>query len=533
MLHHNLLLILALIFGMALLYMLSQKLRVSYPIFLVVGGLVIGFIPGMPRISISPEIIFLIFLPPLLYEAAWFTSWHNFWRFKRAIMSLAFSLVFITSTAVALVSNALIPNFSLALGFLLGGIISPPDAVAANSVLKGVDAPKRITTILEGESLLNDASSLIVFRFALAAVLTGEFVFNKAVLEFFVAAIMGIVFGLAIGFLIYKLHTFLPTTPSIDSILSVMTPYVMYLAAEQFHFSGVLAVVSGGLFLSSCSHRFFNYQSRIQAHSVWSSLIFLLNGLVFILIGLQLPSIIDGLGEYSISEAIYYGILITLTAIVVRIIYVFPNAYIPRFFSKKIREREPFPPPSLVFIVGWAGMRGVVSLAAALSIPLMLTDGTAFPQRNLILFITFVAIFITLVFQGLTMPLLIRLCNVKEVDGKIPEAQQLTEIRLRMAKLSLEYLDENYSEDVKDIPKLNRFHQQLHHTIGREEHILADEDGIEEREKSRNRFNRIFLELIEARRDELVSLRRQNSYSDEVLREYEHTLDLEEARMRV
>ncbi len=531
--HHNLLAVLALIFGMALLYMLSQKLRLSYPIFLVIGGLTIGFLPMMPRITISPELIFLIFLPPLLYEAAWFTSWHNFWRWKRAISSLAFGLVFVTSTAVAFVANALIPNFSLALGFLLGGIISPPDAVAANSVLKGIDVPKRISTILEGESLLNDASSLIVFRFALAAVLTGEFVFRKAVLEFFIAAVMGIAIGLAIGFIIYKLHAYLPTTPSIDAVLTVMTPYVMYLAAENFHFSGVLAVVSGGLFLSSCSHRFLNYQSRIQAHSVWSSLIFLLNGLVFILIGLQLPSIVDGLGAYSIGEAIYYGVLITLTAIVVRIIYVFPNAYIPRIFSKKIREREPFPPPSLVFIVGWAGMRGVVSLAAALSIPLMLTSGEAFPQRNLILFITFVAIFITLVFQGLTMPLLIRFFNVKEIDTKIPAAQQLTEIRLRMAKLSLEYLDENYAEDVNEIPKLNRFHQQLHHTIGREEHILAEEISTKERDRNRKQFNKIFLELIEARRNELVSLRRENAFDDEVLREYEHTLDLEEARMRV
>lgn len=533
MLHHNLLAVLALIFGMALLYMLSQKLRVSYPIFLVIGGLMIGFIPGMPRVTISPEIIFLIFLPPLLYEAAWFTSWHNFWRWKRAIASLAFSLVFITSSAVALVSNALIPNFSLALGFLLGGIISPPDAVAATSVLKGIDIPKRITSILEGESLLNDASSLIVFRFALAAILTGQFVLKSAILEFFVAAIMGIVIGVAIGLIIYKMHFYLPTTPSIDAVLTVMTPYVMYLAAEQFHFSGVLAVVSGGLFLSSCSHKFLNYESRIQAYSVWSSLVFLLNGLVFIIIGLQLPSIVDGLGEYSIGEAIYYGVLITLVAIVVRIIYVFPNAYIPRIFSKKIREREAFPPPSLVFIVGWSGMRGVVSLAAALSIPLMLTDGTAFPQRNLILFITFVTIFITLVFQGLTMPLLIRLFNVKETDEKIPQSQQMAEIRLRMARLSLDYLADNYAEEVEKIPKLHRFHQQLNHTIGREEKILADEDGIEEREQKRGRFNEIFLELIKLRRNELILIRRENIYEDEVLRDIEHTLDLEEARMRV
>lgn len=533
MLHHNILLILALIFGMALLYMLSQKLRVSYPIFLVIGGLLIGFIPGMPNISLSPEIIFLIFLPPLLYEAAWFTSWQNFWRWKRGIASLAFGLVFITSSIVGVVSYALIPGFTLALGFLLGGIISPPDAVAANSVLKGLSIPKRITTILEGESLVNDASSLIVFRFALAAILTGQFVLKTAVIEFFVVAIMGIVVGLVIGIIIYKIHFYLPTTPSIDTVLTVMTPYVMYLIAEQFHFSGVLAVVSGGLFLSYCSHRFLNYESRIQAYGVWSSLIFLLNGLVFILIGLQLPSIIQGLGEYSIGESIYYAVIITLLTIIIRILYVFPNAYIPRVLSKKIRQREPFPPPRMVFLVGWAGMRGVVSLAAALAVPLTLTSGEVFPHRNLILFITFVVILITLVFQGLTTPLIIRFLNISELDDRIPEEQQLSAIRLRMAKLSLDYLDENHPEEVMENGKLNRYHEQLLHTIGREEHIATNNGEVEERAKAREVFNRIYLELVKNRREELALIRREKLFDDEILRDYEHTLDLEEARMRV
>jgi CPA1 family monovalent cation:H+ antiporter len=250
MLHHNMLLVLGLLFAMCLLFMLSQKIRVSYPIFLVIGGLLIGFIPGMPVISIDPEIIFLIFLPPILYEAAWFTSWHEFWKWKRAIGFLAFGMVFITSICVAFASSALIPGFTLALGFLLGGIISPPDAVAATSVLKGLKVPKRFTAILEGESLVNDASSLIVFRFALVAVMTGHFVLQEAVVSFFVAAIMGVAVGISIGAAIYLLQRFLPTTPSLDTVMTVITPYVMYLAAEQFHFSGVLAVVSGGLFLS-------------------------------------------------------------------------------------------------------------------------------------------------------------------------------------------------------------------------------------------------------------------------------------------
>lgn len=533
MLHDNILLILGLLSAMILLFMLSQKLRVSYPIFLVIGGLIIGFVPGMPRITVSPEIIFLLFLPPLLYEAAWFTSWHNFWRWKRSIMSLAFALVIFTSLVVAVFSNALIPGFTLALGFLLGGIISPPDAVAANSVLKGIKIPKRITTILEGESLINDASSLIVFRFALAAILTGQFVLKKAVIDFFVVAVMGIVVGIIVALVFYFIHKYLPTTANIDTVLSLIAPYMMYLTAEQFHFSGVLAVVSGGLYLSYRSHDFFNYESRNQAYSVWGAFVFLLNGLVFVLIGLQLPSIIDGLGEYSISEVIFYAVLISLLTIILRLVFVIPNAYLPRYFSRRIREREKCPPLTMVFLVGWAGMRGVVSLASALSVPLTLSDGTAFPHRNLILFITFIVILITLVFQGLTLPLILRFLNVEDIDGQIPEARQLTEIRLRMARASLEYLDENHPAEINEIPKLNRFHQQLQHTIGREENILANEENIKEREVSRSRFNEIFLELIKARRSELINIRRERIYEEEVLREYEHTLDLEEARMRV
>lgn len=533
MLHDNILLILGLLFAMSLLYMLSQKLRVSYPIFLVLGGLLIGFIPGIPRIALDPQIAFLIFLPPLLYEAAWFTSWYEFWKWKRPIALLAFGLVFLTSLAVAVFSTWLIPGFTLALGFLLGGIISPPDAVAAQSVLKGLKIPKRLTTILEGESLVNDASSLIVFRFALAAVITGQFALQTAVVDFFVVAIMGIVVGIAVGLIFYAIHKHLPTTSSIDTILTLMTPYIMYLAAEQFHFSGVLAVVSGGLFLSFRSHAIFDYKTRIQTMGVWSSLIFLLNGLVFILIGLQLPFIIEGLGEYSVSEAIYYAILITLLTVVIRILWVYPNTYLPRVLSRKIRERESRPSPQIVFLVGWAGMRGVVSLASALAVPLTLADGaTAFPHRNLILFITFIVILITLVFQGLTMPSLIRFLKIRD-DEHIPEEHQLSKIRCRMANHSIAYLDENHPSEIESNAKLKRFYEQLHHTIKREQQHSSDDGDAKERAVAREQFNRIFLELVANRRRELINIRRERLYDEEVLREYEHTLDLEEARMQV
>lgn len=529
-LHDNILLILGLLFAMSLLYMLSQKLRVSYPIFLVLGGLLIGFIPGMPRIALDPEIVFLIFLPPLLYEAAWFTSWYDFWKWKRPIALLAFGLVFLTSTAVAVFSTWLIPGFTLAYGFLLGGIISPPDAVAAQSVLKGLNIPKRLTTILEGESLVNDASSLIVFRFALAAVLTGQFVLQTAILNFFVVSAMGIIIGIAVALIFYCIHKYLPTTPSVDTILTLMTPYIMYLAAEEFHFSGVLAVVSGGLFLSFRSSEIFDYRTRFQTYGVWGALIFLLNGLVFTLIGLQLPFIIDGLGENSVGEAIYFAVLISLLTIILRILWVYPNTYLPRVLSRKIREREAAPSPKTVFLVGWAGMRGVVSLASALAVPLYLTDGRSFPHRNLILFITFVVILITLVFQGLTMPLLIRLLNIEDKE-KVPVDEQLSAIRCRMANHSINYLQENHLTEIESNGKLKRFYDQLHYTIERERQQASDE-GSRERIEAREQFNRIFLELVAHRRRELINLRHEKIYDDEVLREYEHTLDLEEARMQ-
>lgn len=255
--HHNLLLILGLLFVVFLLVMLAQRIRIAYPVFLVIAGLGISFIPANPQISLKPDLIFLIFLPSLLYEAAWYTSWNDFWKWKRPIALLAFGLVFLTSGVIAYTSTLFIPGMTLALGFLLGGIVSPPDAVAAATVLKGMKVPKRIMTILEGESLVNDASSLIVFKFALVAVISGTFSMQEATGQFFVVSIMGIVIGLAGAHIVYAIHRFLPTTPAIDAALSLMTPYILFLAAEEFHFSGVMAVVSGGLFISYRSHEIF------------------------------------------------------------------------------------------------------------------------------------------------------------------------------------------------------------------------------------------------------------------------------------
>ena len=262
-----------------------MPINFGWPIrlYLLLGGLALSFTARFSNITIDPELVFFIFLPPLLYEAAWQVSWKEFWKWRRIITSFAFPIVIITSCVVAFASYAIIPGFTLALGFLLGGIISPPDAVSATTILRQVKVPKLLVSIIEGESLLNDASSLIVFRFALAAVITGQFHFQEAATNFFLVIVMGTLIGIAIGFIFYAIHRWLPTTPSIEIILTLVTPYCMYYAAEYFHFSGVLAVVSGGLLLSSKRQSMLNYRSRIEGINVWTNIVFVLNGLIFLL----------------------------------------------------------------------------------------------------------------------------------------------------------------------------------------------------------------------------------------------------------
>ncbi len=530
MIENNLLLILSLLFTISMLTIVSGKLKISYPIFLVIGGLLISLIPGIPSISLSPELVFLIFLPPLLYSAAWNTSWSDFWKNKRPISLLAFGLVIFTSAAVALVSNLIIPDFPIAYGFLLGGIISPPDAIAATSVLQGLKVPKRMVSILEGESLLNDASSLIVFRFALAAILTGQFNFGDASKKFFLVVVMGIVIGLVIANIVYAIHRFFPTTPDIDTAITLISPYIMYITAEHFKYSGVLSVVCGGLFLSYRSQEIFSYETRISAAGLWSTLTFLLNGFVFILIGLQLPGILSELGNYSIWEAIGYGLIISLLTIIIRIIWVFPGAYLPRFLFKSIREKEPRPTERVVFLVAWSGMRGVVSLASALAIPLVLKDGSNFPHRNLILFITFVVILVTLVLQGLSLKPLIKLLKV-EANEENEKTHDL-ELRIQLAETVLTYMEINYSEHTISHDAYKRVKERYERMIEMTKRKLDSTEAQEEDDNFRKEYRQMLIELVQVRRLALKRYRYAKQFNEELIREREWELDLEEARLR-
>ncbi|SFN04451.1 monovalent cation:H+ antiporter, CPA1 family [Chryseobacterium oleae] len=529
--HEHLLLILGLLLIVMLLVMLAQRIKIAYPIFLVLAGLGISFIPGVPVLKLDPEIIFLIFLPPLLYEAAWYTSWNDFWKWKRTISLMAFGLVFLTSIVVAFAAQSIIPGFTLALGFLLGGIVSPPDAVAATTVLKGLKVPKRTIAMLEGESLINDASSLIVFRFALAAVMTGVFSMQEATGQFFLVAGMGVVVGIVGAHIFYAIHRFLPTTPAIDAALTVMTPYILFLGAEHFHFSGVMAVVSGGLFMSFRAHEIFKTgTTRINMTGVWNTLIFVMNALVFVLIGLELPDIINGLGETSLMDGIKYGLIISLIVIVVRLLWIYPVAHIPRWLSKKVRQ-DPSPGWKNPLIIGWAGMRGVVSLATALSIPVMMNDQAEFPLRNLIIFITFVVIFVTLVFQGLTLPLIIKLTKIGEIDPILPSHEQQTGIQIRLDHLAVDRLNEKYEKSLTGNSLVGNLKENLQNDIKLHESHLSSLEMCTNRQNDLKEYHEIMLDIFAIQRKELFRLKREKLFSDDEIRKAESQLDLNELKI--
>jgi Na+/H+ antiporter len=511
------------------LVMLANKFRIAYPIVLVLGGLVISFIPSFSNITISPELVFFIFLPPLLYEAAWQVSWKELWKYRRIITSFAFPIVIITSCVVALVSTALIPGFTLALGFLLGGIISPPDAIAATTIMRQAKAPKLVIGVTEGESLLNDATSLIIFRFALAAVLTGHFHLGEASVNFFLVVVLGILIGLAVGFVIYCIHRWLPVTPGIDIALTLATPYCMYFAAEYFHESGVLAVVSGGLLLSGKRLSMLTYMSRIQGINVWNSVVFVLNGLVFMLIGLQLPSIVNQLGDTSLTTAIVYGLVVSFVLIVARLICTYGAAVITIFMSRFITVADARPGWKAPFLFGWAGIRGVVSLAAALSVPLLGSNNEGFPYRNLILFITFIVILVTLVLQGLTLPWLIKKLNMDDRQV-IPLETQEKIIRKKIAHASLELLDKKYDSASMQNEELLNLKSRLKIEMDFFNRELSEPDKAFI--TSRNEFQQLYLEMLEHQRKLLDTINHNSEFDEDIIRKYQLLTDMEEYKVR-
>jgi Na+/H+ antiporter len=503
---------------------ITDLIRVPYPILLVLAGIGFGLFPGLPQIVLTPDVVFLIFLPPILYAAAWTTSWPDFKAAKRPITLLAIGCVLFSTCAVAWIAHTFIDGFSWAEAFVLGAIISPPDAVAAAASTKGLNIPKRITTILEGESLVNDATGLIAYRYAVTAVVTGAFSLWQATYQFFIVAVGGIVLGLVMGYIFKWIHKITPDNATTDTTMTFIAPYIVYLFAESIHISGVLAVVTCGLFLSWNSSEIFSQQTRLQAYGTWDTVIFILNGIIFILIGLQLPFIWEKINDhFPPSTLMWYGTIVSAAVIIGRIIWVYPGTYVPRWLFKSIREREKGTNIRTASIVAWSGMRGVVSLAAALALPLTIEGSKPFPHRDLIIFLTFCVIFATLVFQGLTLRPLIRLLGIK-ADGKEQEVEQA--VRMKIASSIIEHIEENYALLNDEI--LNQIKTKYEIRIQR---LQKDPSFQKLSAEQIDELQKIQRTLVAMERNHLLSLRRESSVSDEILRKIEYELDLEEMRL--
>lgn len=520
---------------------IANKRKLPYPVLLVAAGLIIGFVPQLPGLALDPDVIFVVLLPPLLYDGASKTSWHEFRTSIRPISALAITLVFFTTVAVAITAHYLIPGFTWPLAFVLGAVVSPPDAVAASGIIKGLGLNKKVITILEGESLVNDASALIAYRYAVAAVTTGTFVLWQASLQFVLVAGVGILIGIVTGYLFVLVHKKIENNPVVETSLTLLAPYISYLAAEQLHMSGVLAVVSTGLVIAWRAPEVFSYQTRIRTRVVWDTLIFLLHGFVFIMIGLQLPSIIKDLGNYSFPQMLGYGLLISLVTIVVRIIWVFAGADWQRFSRKKKKNKDSLPADSEpdttwknVLVVAWTGTRGVISLAAALALPLFLVDGTPFPKRHSIIFLSFVVIFITLVVQGLSLPLLIRWLKIKPQDNTAAEE---TELQLYIAGTTLHYIEQEFP-----IPLDNKLQQQLKNKYEQLIHDLTKE--MNRRKKANQNDKEIQatqpdallkarLEISKFQRTLLLKLHKEGEFSDAVIRQVERIMDIDEMKLNL
>jgi len=524
--HEQLPFLLALVAAIVLIEMMASKLRIAYPVLLVVAGLLISFIPGLPKVQVDPNMIFFIFLPPLLFQAAWGISFKEMKKWWRIIGSFAFLVVFFSALAVAVLTNHFIPGFTLALGFLLGGIVSPPDAVSTGAIMKFVKISKTTSAILEGESLLNDASSLIIFRFALVAVGTGQFIFQQALISFSWMVIGGIGIGLIFGWIFMQAHKRLLTDASSDIAFTLIEPYFLYWIAEHLHSSGVLAVVSGGLFLANRRLVFLSSASRIQGYSFWEAFIFILNGIVFMLIGLQLPEVVAGLQADGVplGRAINYGILVTAILIAARII----SSYVA--LAATLIFRPGVTPISqnrgrmwqLPLLLGWTGMRGVVSLAAALAIPITQQNDQPFPYRNLILFITFLVILLTLLIQGLTLPYFIKRSKLFDNSNELPEEETKLKIKNELAVYTVKLLKEKQQKGLfKDAHLLHMLNQW-------ENKINQPENFQMSAEAKQN-----YLDVLEDQRKFLAGLNKDPELDENIIRRQVYQIDLEEERVKL
>jgi Na+/H+ antiporter len=523
---HDQLLLIGLLAAIAALLVAAPILRIPYPIFLVLGGLALGFVPGVPSIALPPDVVLIAVLPPLLYSSAFFTSLRELRANAVAIGMLAIPLVIVTMTVVAVVAHQWVDGMSWSAAFVLGAIVSPTDPIAATAIMRRLGVPRRVVTIVEGESLVNDGTALVLYRVAVIAAVSGAFSFWNASWHFLWAVVGGVGVGLVVGYLVAAVRRRLDNPP-VEVTIALMTGYFAFILANAIDASGVLAVVTAGVYLGWRTPELTSVQTRLQGVAVWEIVTFVLNALVFALVGLQLSRILDELTGWSTGSLMWWGFLVTAAVVVTRIVWgpiltLLPKLLFPRLRHGRVTAGQPA-------VVAWSGMRGAVSLAAALAIPLSTDAGAPFPERDLIIFLTFCVILGTLVVQGLTLPAVIRAFRIE--PDHLDERED-AKARIKAADAALARLEELEVEDwVRDDTA-----ERLRGLYGFRKNRFAsrfddgDDGAIEQRSQSYQRLRR---ELLEAERSAIVDLRRQGVISSDVERRLQRDLDLEDARLEI
>jgi CPA1 family monovalent cation:H+ antiporter len=505
-------LILLLLGAAAALNVLAERLNIPHPVLLVLGGLGLALIPGLPTARLDPEVIFLIFVPPLVYRAALTTSWRDFRGHLRSILLLAIGLVTVTIVAVAFVAREIMPALPWTAALLLGAIVAPSDPVSATAAIRRLDTPRNVDTILAGEGLVNDATALVAYRMTVDAVSSGTFPpFGVALGRLAIVAAGGIGIGLAAGVVVGWLRRRLAHAPEVENTISLLTPFAAFIPADRLGVSGVLAVVAAGLYLGRRAPRIVSPETRIQSGNMWDMMTFVLEGLIFILVGLDLPIVTRNLTSGTVHTLIRSSLVISAVAIGVRLLWIFPGTYLPRRLDAWLGRKPDYPPWRNVLFVGWAGMRGADSLVIALALPLTIASGRPFPARDAIIFVTFVVILVSLVAQGLSLTPLIRWLGIGESRPSAEEKEEAI-ARQRIEKAGVARLDQIIRHNPSLAPAAR--HLRTHH-VKRQRH--EDEAA-----------SRVRADMIAAERRELVRLRDRGVIGDDVMRVVQHDLDLEQ-----
>jgi len=509
-------LVLVLVVVIGLVVTASRRISAPWPVLLVITGLGLTLLPQFGHVDVSPDLVLSVFLPPLLFGAAWDTPVQDFRRYRRAIVLLSVGLVLFTTVVVAYTADLLIAGLPLAAAFALGAIVAPPDAISAIAVLRPLAVPRRMLAILEGESLVNDATALTAFGVSVAAVTTGVFEPGQAVLDFLWVLVVGVIVGVMTAVVAGWIWSRL-SDPPVEVSLSLVIPYLAYLPAEELHGSGVIAAVTAGLLLGYKQARILSSDARLRASSVWEWVTYTLNGFAFVIIGLELPTVVEAVRDRPADELLAWAVAVCAAVIVARFVWVALGSYVPRLVPSIARDEPPISIQS-VLVVSWAGMRGAVSLAAALALPL------GFPERDLLVFLAFCVILVTLVGQGLTLAPLIRALGIQPDDDVAREEE---EARRTSTQAALDELDRLRGEAPGHLPLIDRLSDQFRHRL---EHLSEDGEASEV-EQERLEHREILGRVLRAERQAVAEMRERGQIDDGVLRAMERELDLAELRL--